>query len=241
MSRRAPRRRTGGWCGIFASSRALRLAPQHLGRDTEARPPAGPASRGAVRPEMGPSHPSRSHRRRDVLRSVQGLGHRAAPRRRAQAAAPGRRPRCSQARARGSAADGARPPPARRPGLRRRNARRPRRPLDGARPRRVARADLKERGPFGAPRGGARRPRLCAALAAVHGARPPPSRHQGAERHARGGRPHRADGLRHRRGARRAPTAWSARRFTSRRRSSTASTPRSRATSTASACCCSTW
>ena len=53
------------------------------------------------------------------------------------------------------------------------------------------------------PRNGGNRPRSLRRAGRRPPRAPPPSRHQGAERHARGGRPHRPDGLRHRRGARR--------------------------------------
>ena len=124
------------------------------------------------------------------------------------------------ANGRGPAA-GASAPRARRAGLRRRGARRPRRPVDGARARRVARSSSSQiAGPLGAREaalvgldvcaragGGPRRRARCTATS---------RRRTSCARR----RPHRPHGLRHRRGSRRHQPSGRARRSTSRPRSS---------------------
>ena len=99
---------------------------------------------------------------------------------------------------------------------------------------------VQTRGPFGAREAALIGLDLCAALAAVHGAGllHRDIKAQNVMRES-GGRLVLMD-FGTGRGARRAPTAWSARRCIWRRRSSAASAPRSRAISTASACCSST-
>ena len=80
--------------------------------------------------------------------------------------------------------------------------RRPRRHLDGVHPRPHARAVLAEDGTMGAREAALDRHRTVQRARRRARGRARPSRHQGAERHARGGRAPRADGLRRRRGCR---------------------------------------
>ena len=199
----------------------------------------GSRRRLAGRPIVAHAAGPRAARLGPLRRRPSRLGHAARSRSGGQVPAPARRRQ--RAVAARSPRPGAGPSPERRHRLRRRARQRPVGLVDGADRRRDA-GRRRHRPRADEPaRGGRHRHRRLPRRVGAARARPGPPRHQGRQRDARSRRTHRADGLqrgaRHRR--RRIRRPGRARRSTWRRSCWPATGRRRPATSTRSACCCS--